>query len=279
MTTLSHLAKPIFLYPFLLIITALAYWPGLSGDFLFDDFPNIVTNSAIHAETINLDTLQRAAKAFQPGTLIGRPLATISFAIDYSLGGKNPWGYKLVSLLVHLTNVLLIFTLARRLLALPRTGAPWSTAAAFTIAVFWAIHPLQVSSVLYIVQRMETLALTFVLLALLAYLRGRLQQRDGMRGWPWLVASGVLASIGLLSKETAVLFPVYTLALELTVLRFEAKSLRATYTLQWIYGIGVILALARSTASVILLWMSVYSVSCAFCPCISAGCCCRVPTA
>lgn len=247
MTTLSHLAKPVFLYPFLLIITTLAYWPGLSGDFLFDDFPNIVTNSAVHAETINLDTLQRSAKAFEPGTVIGRPLATISFAIDYSLGGKNPWGYKLVSLLVHLVNVLLIFTLTHRLLALPRAGVPWSATAAFAIALVWAIHPLQVSAVLYIVQRMETLALTFVLLALLAYLRGRLQQRDGMRGWPWLVASGVLAGVGLLSKETAVLFPVYALALELTVLCFEAKSLRTTYTLQWIYGIGVVLALALFT--------------------------------
>jgi hypothetical protein len=247
MKTLSYLNKPIFSYIFLLIITLLVYWPGLSGDFLFDDFPNIVTNSAIHAETLNLDTLQRAAKAYEPGTLIGRPLATISFAIDYSLGGKNPWGYKLVSLLVHLINVLLIFTLTRRLLALPRAGAPWSTAAAFTIAVLWAVHPLQVSAVLYIVQRMETLALTFVLLALLAYLHGRLRQQNSKRGWPWLVASMVLAGIGFLSKETAILFAAYTLALELTVLNFDAESRRTTGTLQWIYGIGVVLALALFT--------------------------------
>ena len=189
MTTLSYLIKPIFLYAFLLIITALIYWPGLSGDFLFDDFPNIVTNPAVHAETINLDTLQQAAKAYEPGIVVGRPLATISFAIDYSLGGKNPWGYKLVNLLIHLIDSLLIFTLTRRLLALPRAGAPWSSTAAFAIALLWAVHPLQVSAIFYIVQRMETLALTFILLALLAYLRGRLRQRDGMRGWPWLVAS------------------------------------------------------------------------------------------
>jgi len=243
MKTPSYLIRPLFLYTALFIITMLVYWLGLSGDFLFDDFPNIVTNSAIHAETINLDTLQRAARAYEPGTTIGRPLATISFAIDYSLGGKNPWGYKFVNLLIHLINALLIFTLTRRLLALPRAGAPWPLTAAFAIALLWAIHPLQVSALFYIVQRMETLALTFILLALLAYLRGRLQQRDGRHGWPWLAASGVLAGIGFLSKETALLFPAYALALELTLLRFEAQSPRTTRILQGLYGIGVALAL------------------------------------
>lgn len=243
MKTPSYLIRPLFLYTALFIITALVYWPGLSGDFLFDDFPNIVTNPAVHAETINLDTLQRAARAYEPETVIGRPLATISFAIDYSLGGKNPWGYKFVNLLIHLINTLLIFTLTRRLLALPRAGAPWSITAAFAIALLWAVHPLQVSAIFYIVQRMETLALTFVLLALLAYLRGRLRQRDGMRGWPWLVASGALAGMGFLSKETAILFPAYALALELTLLRFEAQSPRTTHTLQGLYGIGAALAL------------------------------------
>ena len=54
--------------------------------------------------------------------------------------------------------------------------------AAFVIALAWAVHPLQVSSVLYIVQRMEMLVATFTLLALLAYLRGRLAQRNGRFG-------------------------------------------------------------------------------------------------
>lgn len=246
MKTTSFLTQPLFLYAALLIITALAYRPGLSGDFLFDDFPNIVTNPAVHAETINFKNLMRAAQSYESAH-IGRPLATITFAIDYSLGGKNPSVYKLVNLFVHLFNVLLIFTLVRRLLALTRVGTPWSSAAAFTIVLLWAIHPLQVSTVLYIVQRMEMLALTFVILALLAYLHGRLRQRDGLRGWPWLIASGVLIGIGLLSKETAILFPVYVLALELTVLGFEAHSQRTSNTLLWIYGVGVILALALFT--------------------------------
>lgn len=81
--------NPLFFSILLLVISALVYWPGLGGDFIFDDFPNIVTNAGIHAESINLDTLQRAAQAYESGTALGRPLATISFASYYALGGKS----------------------------------------------------------------------------------------------------------------------------------------------------------------------------------------------
>lgn len=230
----------------LLALAALVYWPGLSGRFLFDDFPNIVSNTRVHAKALDWASLKMAANAYQPGGY-GRPLATVTFAIDYLIGGTDPWGYKLTSLLVHLVNALLVFWLLRRLLALPRAGgdgnASWRAPAAFAIALLWAIHPLQVSTVLYVVQRMETLSLTFVLLALVAYLHGRMAQRDGARGWPWLMLSSVLAGIGLLSKESAVLFPAYALALELTVLRFESQRPRTRRFLQWAYAAGLLAAL------------------------------------
>lgn len=231
----------------LLAATTAVYWPGLHGGFLFDDYPNILTNSRIQAKSLSWSTLATSAQAYESGGY-GRPLATISFTLNYLIGGKDPWGYKVTSLVVHLVNALLVFWLLRRLLSLPRAGGEtstaWRTPAAFTIALLWAIHPLQVSSVLYIVQRMETLSLTFVLLALLAYLRGRLAQRDGTRGWPWLALSALLAGIGMMGKETAVLFPAYALALELTVLRFDARSMRSRRFLQAAYAAGTVAALA-----------------------------------
>lgn len=227
----------------LLAVTALVYWPGLSGSFIFDDYPNIVTNSGVHAQTLDSASLRKAAMAYEAGS-IGRPLATLSFAVDYSIGGKNPWVFKLTSLLVHLINVLLVFWLTRRLLALTGDATKWSPIAAGAIALVWAIHPLQVSSVLYVVQRMETLSLTFVLLGLIAYLRGRVLQRDGRQGWGWLAGSGLLAGVGLLSKETAALFPAYALALELTLLRFEAASTKDARALKVAYAVGILAGLA-----------------------------------
>lgn len=244
----------------LLALATLVYWPGLAGGFLFDDYPNILTNPRVHAASLSWPALKKAAQGYEFGSY-GRPLATISFALNYLIDGKNPWGYKVASLLVHLGNALLVFWLLRRLLSLPRAGgetnATWRTPVAFTIALLWAIHPLQVSSVLYIVQRMETLSLTFVLLALVAYLRGRVAQRDGARGWPWLALSTLLAGVGMLSKETAVLFPAYALALELTVLRFDAQSLRTRRFLQLAYAIGTTITLVLFATWVLPKYVSV----------------------
>ncbi|MFC3813564.1 ArnT family glycosyltransferase [Lysobacter sp. GCM10012299] len=228
----------------LLMVTALVYWPGLSGGFIFDDYPTILTNPAIRIEAFNLESLRTAANGFAQGEY-GRPLATVSFALDYSIGKYNPWGYKLTSLLVHLVNALLVFVLLKNLLSRvwPHAVGATYTLAAFTVALAWATHPLQVSTVLYVVQRMETLSATFVLLALLAYWRGRTAQCNGQRGWPWLVLSPLLAGIGMLSKETAVLFPVYALALEWTMFRFEPRGSRESRGLKLLYAAGAFAAL------------------------------------
>lgn len=235
----------------LLMTTTAVYWPGLHGSFLFDDFPNIVTNARVQPSALTWEAIKTAASGYEPG-YYGRPLATISFALDYLVGGKNAHAFKLTSLAVHLVNALLVFWLLRRLFALPRATDPhaWPNVAAFAIALAWAIHPIQISSVLYIVQRMETLALTFVLLALVAYLRGRIAQCDGRDGWHWLFGSALLAGAGMLSKETAILFPSYALALELTVLRFDAASPRTSKLLKGAFAFA-----SLATAAVFLGWV------------------------
>lgn len=232
----------------LLILTCGIFWPGLSGGFVFDDFPNIVTNARIHAEDLSFETMRTAARAYEPGSW-GRPLATIGFAIDYLISGKDPIAFKVHSLLVHLLNTLLVFALCLRLLplAFPQASEPLAARlrqAAFWMAVVWAVHPLQASSVLYVVQRMETLAVTFLLLALLCYLRGRRDQVDGRFGWGWLFASGGLAGVGLLAKETGVVFPLLAWMLELTVLGFRAHNPSTTRLLKGLYLVGLILGVA-----------------------------------
>lgn len=234
---MSNSLRSLLLGLVLVVAAAAAFAPGLGGRFLFDDYPNIVSNPLVHAESLSWQSLATAAKAYDHGAY-GRPLATISFAVNYAFGGTDPYGYKLVSLAVHLANTLLVYLLMRALLAFPAAARDRSPALPFIIALVWAIHPIQVSSVLYVVQRMETLSLTFVLAALLAYLRGRRAQINGERGWPWLACCLPLVALGLLSKETAVLFPAYTLALEWAVLRFRAQSASTSRAWKWAYGLG-----------------------------------------
>ncbi|UKE70332.1 hypothetical protein K8O61_04585 [Xanthomonas cerealis pv. cerealis] len=193
---------------------------------MFDDYPNIVDNAKIHLAALDFQSLKRSAMGYEPGS-VGRPLATLSFALNWYFSGENAWGYKLTGVAVHVVNAWLVFAL---LLKMTRGAAATSfrrgIAYCLVVALLWAVHPLQVSTVLYVVQRMESLSLTFVLLALIVYLHGRQRQMEGGSGWGWLCFSGVLALVGLLSKESAVLFGAYAFALEVCLFRFAATNRR-----------------------------------------------------
>src|SRR5690606_32879591 len=147
------------------------------------------------------------------------------FALDYYFWGKQPFGFKLSGLLVHGLNALLVFLLFSELLR-GRVNDHHRRLLAAVAAFLWAAHPLQVSTVLYVVQRMETMAATFVLLALLNYLKGRRRQIAGLAGWGYLVGAGLLTGLGLLAKESAVLVVPLALSLELTVLGFQSSESR-----------------------------------------------------
>lgn len=233
-----------------LLLVALAFWPALSGGFIFDDYPIFAENPAIHvtgwhwAEWHHVWTWSRIN--------IERPLAMLSYALNYALGGST-FGFKLFNLILHLGNTVLVWLLAKRLL-----DAAWPAGTgedadvhqhrlggwALGIALTWAIHPLQVSTVMYVVQRMEVMGFSFVLLALLAYWRARALQQAGRRGWPWLAVCAALIVIGYGAKETAVLVPGYALLLELTVLRFKAAAPTTTRYWHVFYMAGCLAALA-----------------------------------
>lgn len=203
---------------------SLLFIVGLHGGFLFDDAPNIINNPAIQMSKLDAHGLYNVAFGVQPGG-ITRVIPTVSFALDYWRGGGlHPEVFKATNVVIHALTTLVLAWFFRALLlamALPEKRA---SITALLLASAWAVHPLQVSSVLYVVQRMQTLCTLFMLLALLAYLQGRKAQiegHSGRTGWLlaimcWILAAGC--------KEDAILLPAYTLALELTVLRFRASS-------------------------------------------------------
>lgn len=231
-----------FVLPLVLFTVALAaFWPGVSGGFLFDDYHNIVTNSFVQIKEISAASLWKASKGYSDSS---RQLAMVSFALNAYWAGIHPWAYKVTGLLVHALNAVLVYWLVLRLLAfVPRIQAPHRRWAALAVALIWALHPIQVSSALYVVQRMETLCFTFLFIALLCYLRIRSQQISGSRVSIWLW-SGLLLSFVLaaLFKENAVLLPLFTLALEVTVLGFAGSSTGQQRFWRISYGVGSALA-------------------------------------
>jgi hypothetical protein len=234
------LSRPWLAAGLVLLSCLIVFWPGLRGGYLFDDYPNVVSNPLVNADTLDAASLKAALRGYNTGGF-GRPLATASFLVDKVRGDKSPQPFKITNLVLHAINALLVLLLLRRLLALALPQQR-TELLAFALALAWAVHPLQVSTVLYIVQRMEIISLTFVLLGLLAWLRGRTRQIQGTRGWPWLAASVLLAALGLLGKETAVLFPVYVLGLELTVLGFAAANPRTATAYRALWAVAVVAA-------------------------------------
>lgn len=225
-------------------IACLPFLPGLPGGFVFDDGFNIVENPWIQLQSLAPSALFEAALSPEPGGHT-RVLPTLSFALDYFRGGGfDPLTFKTTNIAIHALTTLLLAVFLRNILLLSGTNQKRATWAAPAMAVAWAIHPLQVSSVLYIVQRMQTMSTLFLLLALLTYLKARQAQMIGNSGRTGWLATGLLWVLALACKEDAVLLPAYTLALELTVLRFQAADAKLARKLQRGYTLAAALGAA-----------------------------------
>lgn len=226
-----------------LVITVAVYLPGLSGGFLFDDYPNLIRDEdwKVHGGTW-MEWLRALSHGI--ASPAGRPLALLSFATNHYLAGMDPYAYKLTNLVWHLGNGLLAFTLCRLLLARLTGGPALGQRAAVVLAALWLLHPLQVSSVLYIVQRMEIAAASGVLLSLIGYILARTAAFDGRRSWTgWLLAgTGLLLGMGF--KESAALAPGFAFLIEATVFRFRRRDGSTSWPLLSIYGAGALIALA-----------------------------------
>lgn len=205
-------------------LAGLLFMPGLPGQFIFDDEPNIVSNTSIQLEHLDAASLLQLIGTPQiSGNMRGLP--TLTFALDYwRAGGADPAAFKTTNILIHALTAFALAWLLRGVLLAAGTSAQRARWLAPALALAWAAHPLQVSSVLYAVQRLQTLATLFLVLALIAYLRARLAQMDGRSGRTGLLASALLWVAAMNCKEDSAQLPAYTLALELTVLRFSASD-------------------------------------------------------
>ena len=201
------------------------YWPGLQGSFFFDDGPSILQAEGVRLEAFSVQSFRQVFSSGHSGPS-GRPIAQLSFSLNYYFSGFNPFAFKITNLAVHAANACLVFFLAFRLLSgtvLPAKRHVALTAAG-ALATSWALHPIQLLPVLHVVQRMTSLSALFLLAALLLHIRARTP--GGRAGAARLVlAWGLLWPLSFFSKETGALFPLFALAWELIVRRSIAGSL------------------------------------------------------
>lgn len=207
------------------LIAAACLLPGLNGGFIFDDRGSIQLNPALHLAQLRGDVLLQAAYSFQPGNG-SRALPMLTFALDYWRAGMDAQAFKTTNIAIHAWTALILAFFFRRLLLSANWEPKRAGSGALVLALLWALHPLQVSSVLYVVQRMQTLVTLFMIFALWAYVSMRQAQITGTRSRLHGVLALLFWVLGLACKEDAILLPAYTLALELTLFRFAAASPR-----------------------------------------------------
>ena len=209
----------------LLLLVLTVYWPGLSGAFFFDDSFNILQSPAIKVSEFTVDSFLNLWASGIAGPL-GRPVSLLTFAANYYYAGFDPYWFKLTNLLIHCLNTVLIGFLSLLCLRAARvmhSDAGWQYGLAGLVAAFWALHPIQLTSVLYVVQRMTSLSSTFVLLGLILHIWGR--QRPSFAWSSWLALLGawtVCLPLAMLSKETGILFVLYAGAYEAILQRSHA---------------------------------------------------------
>jgi hypothetical protein len=241
----------------LLLLAGLAYLPGLHGGFVFDDFVNL---DAL-GKTGRVDDWAAFWRYVTSGSAdpTGRPLAMLSFLLDARDWPADPRPFLRTNVLLHLANAALLFALLRQLgrrleechpeakpkdllsvdrareaTAGPSPGpSPGSgrqlsknDAAALLGAALWALHPLLVSTTLYIVQRVAMLAATFSLLGLLAWGHGRAMVAQAPRAAAaWMLAGiGVGTLLAMLCKANGALLPLLAWVLDATVYRRDGET-------------------------------------------------------
>jgi hypothetical protein len=195
------------------------YWPGLQGTFFFDDEPSILYAEGVQLKRLDSASLREAMDSGRSGPS-GRPVAQLSFALNHYFSGFHPFAFKATNLAIHAACGLLVFLLALRLftVAWPVSSRRRVVICSGLMAAQWLLHPLQLTPVLHVVQRMTSLSAFFMLAALLLHIMAR--ERGGRAGWvSLLLAWGVLWPLSFFSKETGVLFPLFALAWELIVRR------------------------------------------------------------
>lgn len=230
------------------VLLFLAYLPGLNGPYVLDDGENIYLNDAIALKDLSPANLHNALRANESGPLL-RPLASLSFALNHYFSGgfENTLPFKLTNLLIHLGNTALVYLLVLQLLRSPALRDTPMAANPLPVAMLasalWALHPIQLTNVLYVVQRMNSLSAMGVLIGLLVFMRGRLMVDENRAHGLTVMTTGVILGLflGLISKENAALLPFFALTIEYALYRRDRLDSRMRRRLYAFYAFMVLI--------------------------------------
>lgn len=183
----------------MVLLIFVVYFNSINNGFVGDDNGFVKANISIrdlkNSPLFFYKTETLATYAPKWGTLIYRPLRTLSYALDYYLYGMNASGYHLTNLLLFIMVCISLYFLILQLVNQPLT--------AFLGALLFGIHPLHVEAVSWIASRADLIGLLFLNLSIISYIRYR--KYSNLK--KYLFLSLIFSFIAYLGKETMVCLP------------------------------------------------------------------------
>ena len=225
------------------LITGIIYLPGLKGGFHIDDYPNILNNDLLKIEKLNFVEAWQSAMSGNAGPL-KRPISMLSFGLNTYFSGENPYYMKATNLVIHLITGVLLILVSQLILGHWKKNQLIKIDThllSIFIGFCWLIHPFNLTGVLYIVQRMTSLASLFAVLSIYSYCLLRSKSFSIKRGILYSALMFFSGLLSLLSKEIAILIPFQILVIELCVFRFKTQKLEEKYYLVSIFTLSTVI--------------------------------------
>ena len=193
----------------LFVVGFAIYSEAMKGPFLYDDEPYILRNTLIY----------RLDNFLVPP--FNRYVTFLSFAVNYAVSGLIPFDFRLVNVLIHVVNSVLVYAFIIQIFRTPRMSmesAPsgHAHAVAAMAALIFVSHPIQTQAVTYITQRFAALAALFYLLSIILYLDYRLHEQQAPQ-WRRRVPYGLslfFALVAQFAKEISFTLPAAVVLIE-----------------------------------------------------------------
>ncbi len=252
-----------FINPVVLIFgfICLIYAQTLDSPWHMDDYHNIKDNLKIQMNTLDLSSIKASLYATPDfENTLYRPVSNLSFALNWFWGKDDVKGYHVVNIAIHMVTAFLLYLTLIQLLQTPNAGK-WDQDSLYFIAllssIFWAIHPIQIQAVTYIVQRMAALAALFYIMGILCFLKARMTCSPAQRTI-FTVLCTMSFALGLGSKNNAILLPVFLLLIEFVFFRdlssksFQKKAVVVIITAALLIAVAGVLLFFEKGLSQIL---------------------------
>ncbi|MEO5361226.1 MAG: tetratricopeptide repeat protein [Nitrospirota bacterium] len=212
------------------ILTFLAYSNTFNGEFLFDDIGYIVGNPIIRgfkyfgdASLLNTDITDKPMIYIYKV----RYVTLFTFALNYKIHGLNSIGYHAVNFYIHISNTILVYCLVLLLFKTPSfinsnaSNGLSKEIIAFSLALLYALHPVQTEAVSYISQRFTSLAAFFYFLAVIAYMKFRLS----CNSTTWYFAAIAVSLLAVRTKENISTLPLTITLIEIMFFSIYLKQI------------------------------------------------------